>query len=137
VIILDLECASEHRFEGWFASHEAFESQHHKQMVCCPACGTHDVKRLPSAPHLARLSTGSETVAAAPSPAQQIVAALQKQAAKSEDVGPRFAEEARRIHYGDAEERAIRGIASLTEAKELLAEGISVLPVPAKKEDLH
>lgn len=137
MIILNLACAGEHRFEGWFASSAAFETQQQQEAVRCPICGSHEIKRLPSAPHLARPAPTAMPAAQGSTPAQQIMAALQSQAARSEDVGERFAEEARRIHYGDAEERDIRGVASVAEARDLLAEGISVLPVPAKKADLH
>lgn len=68
---------------------------------------------------------------------QQLFAALRERAAKAEDVGKRFPEEARKIHYGDAEERAIRGVASASDTMALIEEGISVLPVPPEKQDLH
>jgi len=144
VIVVDLMCSAEHRFEGWFASPEEFERQNALHMVICPSCGNHEVHRIPSAPHLARASANTakptDTPAAELAPnslAAQLMAALRSRAENSEDVGERFPEEARRIHYGDAEERAIRGVAKLADAYDLLEEGINVLPVPPQKEDLH
>jgi len=141
VIVVDLICPAEHRFEGWFASQEAFEQQNAAGMVSCPNCGATHIRRLPSAPHLARATTPAPAPkaepAAPPVAIAKLIEAIREHAAKSEDVGNRFPEEARRIHYGDAEERAIRGQASPQEALDLLEEGISVLPVPQPKEDLH
>lgn len=139
VIVVDLRCANAHRFEGWFASSETFAQQREQQMVTCPICGSHEVQRQPSAPHVAR-SAAPAAPAAPADPASilaKLVEVLQDQGIASEDVGERFVEEARKIHYGDAEERAIRGQASLTDALGLLEEGISVLPLPPAKEHLH
>jgi hypothetical protein len=133
VIVLDLLCKAGHRFEGWFASQESFSEQQQTGLLCCPDCGSRDVSRLPSAPHVQRSGATS-----APAPAQQNpLDALRELARSSEDVGAGFPDEARRIHYGDAAARPIRGMASVREALGLLEEGISVLPLPAQKEDLH
>lgn len=141
MIVLDLECANAHQFEGWFASSEAFEQQSTNKMVCCPICGTLEVHRRPSAPHVARSTTNETPAEEAPAQANgtldKLIETLREQAATSEDVGERFPEEARKIHYGDAEDRAIRGHASVSEAMGLLDEGINILPVPPSKEDLH
>lgn len=146
MIVVDLICPAEHRFEGWFASQEEFERQNAAGMVSCPNCGATHIRRLPSAPHLAKATQApapsapaESTTQAAPPTAvlQQLMNALRQQAAQSEDVGERFPDEARRIHYGDAEERAIRGVATAEQAIELIDEGITVLPVPQPKEDLH
>ncbi|MDP5241355.1 DUF1178 family protein [Uliginosibacterium sp. 31-16] len=140
MIVLDLECEQAHRFEGWFASAQAFEQQHARLMVTCPVCGSHDVQRKLSAPHVARSSAADTAPAAQPDQTRilaKLIDVLRDHGIDSEDVGQHFAEEARKIHYGDAEERAIRGKASLGEALKLLEEGISVLPLPPAKEDLH
>lgn len=148
VIVVDLICSHEHRFEGWFASHEDIETQAACGLLTCPSCGSSEVRRLPSAPHVARSNAPAPQPIAAkepPSPAntaaaaqlQQMLKTLREHAAKAEDVGQRFPEEARKIHYGDAEERAIRGTASTSDTMALLEEGISVLPVPPDKQDLH
>lgn len=144
MIVVDLVCKQEHRFEGWFASSEALDQQRETGLLSCPVCGSHDVSRLPSAPHVASRSGDEAPVASTTgeqadvaSLAAQLIRAMQSQAAQSEDVGERFPEEARRIHQGDAEERAIRGKATLRDVTELWEEGVNVLPIPPAKEDLH
>ena len=146
--VLDLQCTQGHAFEGWFSSEDDFQSQLARQLVECPLCGDRAVAKLPSAPRL-NLSGASAPAAASDrvpsSPETAPVAALPPAAmqaawmhmvrqvmASTEDVGERFADEARRIHYGEAEERGIRGQATSEQAEELLDEGIAVvaLPVP-------
>jgi hypothetical protein len=142
--VLDLRCAHEHRFEGWFASEDDYASQQERGLVECPMCGDKRISRLPSAPRL-NVSKAREPVPAAP-PAdtdgtqamtlQSVwLQAVQQVLANSQDVGERFPEEARRIHYGETEERAIHGQASAEEAQSLAEEGIQVmsLPVPAAR----
>jgi len=138
--VLNLQCGHAHVFEGWFGSEEDFQGQLERGLVECPLCGDTGVKKLPSAP---RLNLGASEPAAAPR--QEVVAApnaqlqaawlqlVQKVMANTEDVGERFAEEARKIHYGESEERGIRGQASREETQALLEEGISVLPLPMPK----
>ena len=137
--VLDLQCAQQHGFEGWFGSEEDFQDQLGRGLVECPLCGDASVTKLLSAP---RLNLGSAREAA---PSQEVVAAPDKtmQAAwmkmvrhvmaNTEDVGARFPEEARRIHYGESEERGIRGQASPDETQALIEEGIGVLPLPIPK----
>ncbi|MEC5386849.1 DUF1178 family protein [Uliginosibacterium sp. H3] len=154
MIVVDLICEHEHRFEGWFACSEDIESQQQRGLLTCAICGSHNMRRLPSAPHVqgssdkaevtqheAATETTTTSVAAQQPEAQQLlqvlVKKLQESAAQSEDVGEDFPQEARRIHFGDAEERAIRGKATNSEVASLLDEGISVLPMPIAKEDLH
>ena len=139
--VLDLRCSNGHGFEGWFASEEDYQSQNGRGLVDCPLCADRVVSRMPSAPRL-NLSGARETPSPSPDtpvapPGGPPLQALWMQAvrhvlANTEDVGPRFAEEARRIHYGEAEQRNIRGQASAEEAKALVEEGvdIAVLPVP-------
>ncbi|SOY43017.1 conserved hypothetical protein, DUF1178 [Cupriavidus taiwanensis] len=139
--VLDLRCAHDHRFEGWFASEEEAQSQISRDLVQCPVCGDHAVTRLPSAPRL-NLSgaTAHEGKArpAAPAAAPVTLQALYMKAVKqvlaqTENVGDRFAEEARRMHYDEAPERGIRGSASPEEVQALAEEGIETFPlvVPA------
>ena len=140
MIVLDLCCDREHRFEAWFASSEAFETQRAAGLVGCPHCGNSDVRRLPSAPYVQTSSHSAPAAPASPDPqaiAARLIEALRSAAARSEDVGERFAEEARRIHYGDSEERAIRGKADREEMIDLIEEGIPILPVPPDKDDMH
>lgn len=140
MIVLDLICDQQHRFEAWFASSEAYDCQRAAGLVSCPHCDSHAVHRVPSAPYVqtSSHSTPSPTPPTNPAAvAARLVDALRQAASHSEDVGERFPEEARRIHYGDSEERAIRGKANKEDLAELLEEGIPVLPVPPDKGDLH
>jgi len=137
--VLSLQCKHAHAFEGWFASEDEFQAQLARGLVECPMCGDTGIAKLPSAP---RLNFGASEPAAPAAPKQEVLSApdAQLQAAwlqlvkqvmsNTEDVGERFAEEARKIHYGESEERGIRGQASREETQELLEEGISVLPLP-------
>jgi hypothetical protein len=146
--VLDLQCAQRHGFEGWFGSEDDFQNQLARGLVECPLCGDAQVTKLLSAPRL-NLGTGrekdksheppqaqrQELVAAAPDATMQ--AAWMKMVrhvmANTEDVGERFPEEARKMHYGESDERGIRGQASPRETQELLEEGIGVLPLPIPK----
>lgn len=134
--VLDLHCAHGHGFEGWFGSEDDFQEQRSRGLVECPMCGDTAVQKRLSAP---RLNLGAQA------PRNQLMATpdaglqaewmrmVRKVMENTEDVGERFAEEARRIHYGEAGERAIRGQASQDETRELLEEGIAVLPLPVPK----
>ncbi|SOY57590.1 DUF1178 family protein [Cupriavidus taiwanensis] len=135
--VLDLRCAHDHRFEGWFASEEEAQSQISRDLVQCPVCGDHAVTRLPSAPRL-NLSgataregkTRPAQASAAPVTLQALYMKAVKQVlAQTEDVGDRFAEEARRMHYDEAPERGIRGSASPEEVQALAEEGIETFPL--------
>jgi hypothetical protein len=159
--VLDLKCSHDHRFEGWFASTDEFESQLSRKLVACPVCSTTEVSRMPSAPRLnlsagrsssssdqgEKEATGSSATQVAP-PQQDADQALQARAlhfmreilAKTENVGDRFAEEARRMHYDEAPTRNIRGVATPEDAHALMEEGIDVMPLPvpaALKEPLQ
>jgi len=144
--VLNLQCSQAHAFEGWFSSEGDFQDQLARGLLECPLCGDKAVAKLPSAPRL-NLSGAADAPAPGGEPARQAdVAALPPAAvqaawlhmarqvmAHTEDVGERFAEEARRIHYGEAAERAIRGQATPQQTRELLDEGIAVLPLPLPK----
>jgi hypothetical protein len=134
--VLDLRCAHEHPFEGWFASEDDYLSQRERGLVECPLCGDKDVTRLPSAPRLN--VSGAREPQAAPASGKEIgvtmqaawLRAVQHVLKNTDDVGDRFAEEARRIHYGETDERAIRGQATPDEAQALRDEGIEVMALP-------
>jgi hypothetical protein len=147
MIIFELACSAGHRFEGWFASAEAYGAEESGGRLQCPVCGSRDVVKIPHAkiavPQEASVPTVPAVPAATPQPVptpqerfQAVAAFVQRVIAETEDVGAAFPEEARRIHYEEAPSRAIRGVASVEETRELLDEGISVLPlpVPAKKD---
>ena len=137
--VFDLCCDQEHPFEGWFASAEDFDRQLAVGMLECPVCASTDVRKLLSAPRL-NLSGSNEAVEApvkepVAMPSDQSMRSMMLQIARhiavnSEDVGERFPEEARRIHYDEAPKRSIRGLASKEEAADLKEEGIEVMPVP-------
>jgi hypothetical protein len=135
--VLDLRCEQDHRFEGWFGSEEDFASQLERRLVECPLCGAKEIARLPSAPRL-NVSGLREAPAAETPDNHHMVAtgqahwmrAMRKLLDQTEDVGERFPEEARRIHYGETPERGIRGKATRDEADALREEGIDVVSVP-------
>lgn len=140
MIVLNLSCNDGHRFEGWFASREAFDDQCARGLVSCALCQSPQIAALPSGPRVLR--NAAEPVAAltanvapaAEQAAREVFKLLAAAARQAENVGARFAEEARRIHYREAPERAIRGQASREETLELLEEGIPVLPAPVPHE---
>jgi hypothetical protein len=137
--VLNLQCRQGHAFEGWFASEEAFQDQLGRSLVECPYCDDVQVTKMPSAP---RLNLGAAGPVA---PKQEVMATkdasmqaawmqmVRQVMANTEDVGERFAEEARKIHYGESDERSIRGQASREETEGLLEEGIAVMPLPIPK----
>jgi hypothetical protein len=140
VIVLNLLCDHGHHFEGWFASGEEFRSQSQRQLVHCPQCQTSAVSHLPSAPHVKRggaeLASQDKSAAPVVAPAMaQLHQALVSMARQAENVGERFPEEARRIHYEEIPARNIRGVATINETRELLDEGIVVLPAPVPPEE--
>ena len=141
MIVFDLLCGAGHRFEGWFASAGDFASQRDRKLLSCPACGSAQVSKVPSA---TRSNLGA-TEPAKPVKTPQMEGKdpfaiaqmlyskmLDELFTKSEDVGREFPAEARKIFYEQAPARAIRGQASNEEHQELVDEGIPVarLPVP-------
>ena len=147
--VLDLQCAQGHGFEGWFGSEEDFQSQQARALVQCPLCGDATINKKLSAPRLslsrasapeARERSESSDQSAQSEQALAVAGPQDADMAKrwmeigrhlmanTTDVGQRFAEEARKIHYGEAPERGIRGQTSAREARELIEEGIGVLP---------
>jgi len=128
--VFDLQCESGHVFEGWFASNEAYESQRDAGLLSCPVCESSKISKMLSAP---RLNMGKGRDTAAPEAAQlqaQVLQYMRQVLRKADDVGTRFAQEARRMHEGEIEHRAIRGITTREERTELLEDGIAVMPVP-------
>lgn len=136
--VLDLQCRQQHVFEGWFGSEDDFLTQCERGLVECPVCGDASISKRLSAP---RLNLGHAR--AEPSDTQELVAAAgaeqtlqaawlalgRRIVANTDDVGERFAEEARKMHYGETQERGIRGQASRAETESLIEEGIAVMPL--------
>lgn len=153
-----LKCGKGHEFEGWFRNSDAFDRQAKRGAVACTQCGNTKVTKALMAPKIARhrkrdVAPAAAVPAAAPPAPQpvataaalppdvppqivEVVRRLREEITKSaEYVGPRFTEEARRMHYEEADRRGIYGEASLEEARELLEEGIEILPLPRLPED--
>ena len=163
--VLNLQCAYQHAFEGWFGSEDDFQSQLARGLIECPLCSDCHITKLPTAPRLnlggysasknesdkaeqpkatAPSEPSKELSPGSPLPVNQslpvplasaadqglLLKALRHVMEHTENVGSRFAEEARRMHYGDAEQRSIRGQTSTQEALELLDEGIEVMALP-------
>jgi hypothetical protein len=139
--VLNLRCVHDHQFEGWFVSEDDYQSQFERGLVECPLCADKAITKMPTAPHLNVSGARAPALASEPpavSPEAMTMQsmwlrAIQHVMANTDDVGEQFAEEARRIHYGEVEERAIRGRASQEDALALKEEGIEVvaLPLPA------
>ncbi|MFT0531265.1 DUF1178 family protein [Castellaniella hirudinis] len=150
--VFDLACEHDHVFEGWFASQQSYDDQLAQGLVRCPVCQSRRITRRVSAPHLnlghlrqpdARDAAADKTpvpagraAVAAPSSRQlaslqaEVLRQVRKIVRQTEDVGNRFADEARRMHEGEVEERPIRGVASVEECRELAEDGISIMPIP-------
>jgi hypothetical protein len=159
--VLDLQCPHGHRFEGWFASNDDFESQLSRKLIECPICAATEVSRMPSAPRLnlsgaTSAGQGGTRAGGRPASAERAPSAdrlpsadrppsadrlreiearamrmLREVLEKTENVGERFAEEARRIHYNEAPARSIRGVTTPEDARALVEEGIDVMPLPS------
>ena len=157
--VLNLRCSHIHSFEGWFGSEDDFQNQLRHCLVACPMCADTSIQKMPSAPRLnfgspsgredqcaavalsANPGTGESACignaehAVMPEPGHAAAqaafsSALRQVMAATEDMGTAFAAEARRMHYGEVQPRAIRGRASMREAVELLEEGIEVMSLP-------
>lgn len=140
--VFNLRCDSAHTFEGWFASGNDLDAQRERGLLSCPVCNSVEVVKAPSAPYVGRAvaePAPAETGAAArqtaimPTPAQMqamFMTMAREIARTTEDVGERFAEEARRIHYNEVPARGIRGTTTRAEAQALDEEGIGVMPIP-------
>ncbi len=131
MITYKLKCNNDHRFEGWFKNSTAFDSQRDSKQVECPACGSFEVEKSLSAPNISTSRKQASAQAEFVIQAQQTIQKLRKTVESNcDNVGENFAEEARKIHYGEAEERGIYGKATADETKELAEEGVKFLPLP-------
>ncbi|GEO98844.1 DUF1178 family protein [Methylobacterium haplocladii] len=159
-----LACESGHGFESWFPSGDAYDEQAARGLVSCPICDSHKVSKALMSPAVARTDKGptgkaapdtsDETPVTAPATTQAeaafpmiaeperrlraLLRAVREQVTRTaDDVGTRFPDEARAMHYGDTPARAIYGEASLDEARALVEEGIEVAPLPPAPDDRH
>lgn len=129
--VLNLRCANGHGFEGWFCSDDDYMEQNGRGLIECPLCADKLISRMPSAPRL-NLSGAPEPVAKPQAVDLQAawLAAVNQLLNRTEDVGDQFAEQARRIHYGEEPARGIRGQATPQERAALHEEGIETVAIP-------
>jgi len=138
VIVFDLICDEEHRFEGWFRNSEEFESQLASGLLTCPICGSeHVIKMLsPSRLNFGKLENQARDLLAIQDDARQLVERINQFIdTHFEDVGTEFSDQARKMYYGEIDERNIRGSASHDEAQELYEEGIDIFPIVMPDDD--
>lgn len=144
MIIYDLECGARHQFEGWFKSAEEFTEQQTNGLLSCPFCGSENIRKIPSASHIKSrsgdVSVGQTNEMAETGRHQQLKMFHDYINNQFDDVGSKFAEEAKKMFYGEAEERNIRGTATKDEIKELKEEGVPAVqlpPAPYDKDKLN
>ena len=145
MIHYSLVCDKNHTFESWFQNSAAYDKQVKRKLVTCPMCGSAKVEKAIMAPRLARKDKSTSVVApvesevstpvAMVSPEEKELRAKLKElrdhlTANADNVGKKFPEEARKMHYGETEHRSIYGEATLEDAKELHEEGIDFHPLP-------
>lgn len=129
MILFTLRCASDHEFEGWFRDGDSFAAQQAAAEIACPHCGDTAVEKAVMAPNISR--SRDRRPAITPAQMKAALTELRRQVEQNCDyVGPRFAEEARRIHYGEADPHGIYGEATANESRELADEGIEVRAIP-------
>jgi len=149
MVVYNLICKKNHQFEGWFPSFEDFQKQAEKKLISCPTCGS---KRVEKMPHACAVHVKKEQPAAPPKKEEQPAATPSTPPSPAEfkemllrvhhyvkenfeDVGSRFAEEAKQIHHGKAEERPIHGTATAKETAELAEEGVPFVTLPKPELD--
>ena len=161
MIHYNLRCKKGHAFESWFQSSSAYEQQERRKLVNCPVCGSSDVERAIMAPQIVSkkghdtapaeavpaVTPAPATEATPPSPSTPLLMTQERElraklkelrdhiVGNADNVGERFPNEARKMHYGDIEHRPIYGEASPDEARALIDEGVEVMPLPALPED--
>ena len=131
MIQFSLKCDRDHRFDSWFQSADAFDKLKSQGMVGCSVCGSTEVEKAVMAPRVTTSRQKARPLSEPSSPAEQALADLRRRLEEESDyVGADFAEEARRIHEGEAEARQIHGEARLDDARRLLEDGVPVIPLP-------
>jgi hypothetical protein len=152
MIHYSLHCDRGHAFESWFQSSAAYEAQEKRKLVNCPVCGSAKVERAIMAPQIVSKKSRARTepaepVAAAPAAPTPLLMAQERElraklkelrehiVKNADNVGERFPNEARKMHYGDIEHRPIYGEASPDEARALIEEGVEVTPLPVLPDD--
>lgn len=134
-----LVCDHGHEFEGWFRGNDDFDTQVKRGFVDCPACGSKKVGKALMAPAVSTARAREKVALAMGEEQKKAFAQLRAMAEKIREnadyVGDKFAEEARKIHFGETDPRGIYGEATLEEAKSLAEDGVSFMPVPVFPED--
>jgi hypothetical protein len=148
-----LRCDKAHAFESWFQDSAAYEKQAKRGLVTCPACGSTDIEKSIMAPRVSSKTRSGKSAPDAPAantPAQQQVALISDQerelraklkelhdavTSKADNVGEKFVEEARKMHYGETDQRPIYGQAAPDDAKALIDEGVEIFPLPVLPDD--
>ena len=144
--VFNLQCDSGHLFEGWFGSREDYDDQQDRGLLQCPVCQSGHVQKMPSAPRINSSRTHEDMSAASAQPQSNsvvsgsspdlarlqaaILAQMRQFVSSAEDVGSAFAQEARAIHEGEAEQRSIRGTATEQEREELAEDGVAFMTLP-------
>lgn len=145
MIVYNLACSNDHRFEGWFGSAAEFERQQRSSLLSCPLCGSIKVAKALHAPYVNTGSaprppeserSGKDTTGQYANVGDELSQLIEHLIANTEDVGDTFPEEARRIHYQEVPERKIRGNASREEVKDMREEGIEVIALPIPRHRL-
>jgi hypothetical protein len=134
VIVFELICADRHRFEGWFASAGDFEGQKSRGLLSCPVCSDSSIEKLLTAkigrPEAEPSRENAQPPVAPAARSRTLHEVIDLILLNTEDVGEDFPAEARRIHYREVPQRNIRGLATGEETRDLLEEGIAVMPLP-------
>jgi len=146
MVVYNLLCKKKHSFEGWFPSFEDFQKQAEKKLISCPTCGTTKVEKMPHAcavhvkkeqpPPPAKMPEQTPTAPPTAAEFKEMLIRVHHYVKENfEDVGPGFAEEAKQIQKGEAEERPIHGTATIKEAKEMVDEGVPFVALPKPELD--
>ncbi|TDI58062.1 MAG: DUF1178 family protein [Alphaproteobacteria bacterium] len=139
MIKYQLKCGNcSHQFEGWFADSAGYDKQAAAKVIDCPGCASSDISKAIMAPNIARRRGEDDSSMTAAQSGAKVRAAMREirreAIANSDNVGEAFPEEARKIHYGEVEERSIHGEATVSETKDLVEEGIEILPLPSESD---
>jgi len=139
VIRFSLHCDQAHEFEGWFRDNADYDTQSKRGFVECPVCGSHKVSKSLMAPAVSTGRKKEKMALAVNAEQKKLMAALKEMSRQvrenAENVGDKFAEEARKIHFGETEARGIYGEATPEEARDLIEDGVEFMPLPVFPDD--
>ncbi len=130
MIVFDMQCSDGHTFEGWFKGREEIDRERKAGRLTCPVCGGQEVHVLPSGGHISKVAAGPDTSSRGPSTAKALADYIEK---NFDNVGPQFAEEAIKMHFGETDPKNIRGTMSEEEEKDLQEEGVDYIKIPVPK----